>query len=512
MPDEKYSEQSLLKVAKGAGIVFIGTAVGMLLAYISVLIIARFLGPEDYGLISLASAVTTIASTVVLVGMPEGIVRFVSFYKGRGEGGKIKGVIVSAIQIVLPLSILASSIIFLFADSISLIFKEQELAPILRIFSIGIPFYGLYYIFNSAVGGFQEMKYVVLARDIFQNAFRLLILVSLLILGYGIYGAAFAYTFAIIGAPFVAFFYLNKIFPFWREKAVFTRKELLSFSWPLMFAGMLGLVMGWIDTLMLGYFLTAKDVGIYRASLSTASLLKIVPSSFTSIFFPVVTELYSKGMHEEIKDTNYAVTKWIFMIVLPLVMLMVLFSDDVLNILYGSAYIRGAYAFCILTLSYFFISVMFPTGQIIKTVGRTKLIMLNTSVGAFLDAILNYLLIPRYGIEGAALATGISVLTVSLLSFAEVFKITHIQPVRINYAKIFTASLISLSLIYLLTRQIKTSIYILIAMFVLYISIYALLLLIMRTFEPEDVIVMKALEARTGIKSEWIRNVIGRFL
>ena len=155
---------------------------------------------------------------------------------------------------------------------------------------------------------------------------------------------------------------------------------------------------------------------------------------------------------------------------------------------------------------------MFPTGQIIKTVGRTKLIMLNTSVGAFLDAILNYLLIPRYGIEGAALATGISVLSVSLLSFAEVFKITHIQPVRINYAKIFTASLISLSLIYLLTRQIKTSIYILIAMFVLYISIYALLLLIMRTFEREDVIVMKAIEARTGIKSEWIRNVIGKFI
>ena len=87
MPDEN-SEQFLLKVAKGAGIAFIGTAVGMLLAYISMLIIARFLGPEDYGLISLASAVTTIASTVVLVGMPEGIVRFVSFIREEGRERK----------------------------------------------------------------------------------------------------------------------------------------------------------------------------------------------------------------------------------------------------------------------------------------------------------------------------------------------------------------------------------------------------------------------------------------
>ena len=514
MPDEKYSEQFLLKVAKGAGIVFIGTAVGMLLAYISMLIVARFLGPEDYGLISLASAVTTIASTVVLVGMPEGIVRFVSFYKGRGEGGKIKGVIVSAIQIVLPLSILASSIIFFFADSISLIFKEQELAPILRIFSIGIPFYGLYYIFNSAVGGFQEMKYVVLARDIFQNAFRLLILVSLLILGYGIYGAAFAYTFAIIGAPFVAFFYLNKIFPFWREKAVFIRKELLSFSWPLMFAGMLGLVMGWIDTLMLGYFLTAKDVGIYRASLATARLLVVVPASFSSIFFPLITELYSKGQIEELKGTNYAVTKWIFMIVFPLVLLMILFSKQILYILYGSAYIAGKLSLCILSLGYLVISIFDPTNQIIKTVGKTKLIMSNTGVGAVLNVILNFLLIPAYGINGAAIATTISLLTVRTLTFAEVYAITRIQPVKLNYAKVIFSSFISLTFVYAITKffKVENVTYVLVLMLILYIGIYFILLLVLRTFEEGDVVIMKAIEARSGVKSKWIRNLIGRFI
>jgi len=75
----------------------------MFSAYLGMMIVTRFLGPTDFGLITLASAVATIASTVVLVGMPEGVVRYVSFYKGKNDKGRIKGVIVSALKVVLLL-------------------------------------------------------------------------------------------------------------------------------------------------------------------------------------------------------------------------------------------------------------------------------------------------------------------------------------------------------------------------------------------------------------------------
>jgi O-antigen/teichoic acid export membrane protein len=55
------------------------------------MVVARFLGPTDFGLISLASAVAMIASTVVMIGMPEGVGRYVSFYKGRNDERRIKG-------------------------------------------------------------------------------------------------------------------------------------------------------------------------------------------------------------------------------------------------------------------------------------------------------------------------------------------------------------------------------------------------------------------------------------
>ena len=67
----------------------------MFFAYLGMTMVARFLGPTDFGLISLASAVATVASTVVLVGMPEGVVKYISFYKGRNNEGSSEIAIVS---------------------------------------------------------------------------------------------------------------------------------------------------------------------------------------------------------------------------------------------------------------------------------------------------------------------------------------------------------------------------------------------------------------------------------
>jgi len=84
----------------------------MFFAYLGMMIVARFLGPTDFGLISLASAVATIASSIALVGMPEGVVRYVSFYNGKNDKGRIKGIIVSALKVVLPLGIVAGILLF----------------------------------------------------------------------------------------------------------------------------------------------------------------------------------------------------------------------------------------------------------------------------------------------------------------------------------------------------------------------------------------------------------------
>ena len=511
------NEETVKKVAKGAGIAFIGTGIGMGFAYLCALAVARYLGPTDYGLISLASAITTIVSTIILIGIHQGVLRYVSFYKGKKDENRIKGVIVSALEILLPLGIISAIVLFLFSDIISVsIFDDPNLTPILKIFSISIPFSVLFFVFNNAVYGFQEVKYAVYSNQIFQNSCRLFLLVILLLLGLGVYGAAFAYTFAIIATAFAAFYYLNKIFPAFSRKikAIPMKRELFSFSWPLMFAGTLALVMSWIDTLMIGYFLTSYNVGIYRASLTTASLLLIVPSSFISIFYPVITELFSQTKMTELKEINTTVTKWILLFVFPLGLLMILFSKQILYILYGTEYMAGGVSLVILSFTYLIISVFRPTSHIIWAVGRTKLVMVNTLVGATIDVALNLWLIPIYGINGAAIATAISIAIVDMLAFVEVYGIIRSHPFRLNQIKIILSSFISLFVIYSVVKIFleEISIYALISMLLLYACIYFGLVLITRTFEKDDITVMEAIEEKVGVKSDMLRKIIGRFL
>ena len=102
MPDEGYLNESLRKIVKGAGFVLLGTIIGRAFGYGSRLIIAR-LGASDYGLVALGFAVMSIAATLSMVGMTQGVIRYVSLYKGKEDKGRIKGTIISALKITLPL-------------------------------------------------------------------------------------------------------------------------------------------------------------------------------------------------------------------------------------------------------------------------------------------------------------------------------------------------------------------------------------------------------------------------
>ena len=121
MPDEElYLNESLRKIAKGAGIGFSGAFIGMAFGYLSRMIIARFLGASDYGLICLGFAAMTIVATLSVVGLPTGIQRYVSFYKGRNDEGRIKGTIIGALKISFPLSLILTLLIFFYEDWISI--------------------------------------------------------------------------------------------------------------------------------------------------------------------------------------------------------------------------------------------------------------------------------------------------------------------------------------------------------------------------------------------------------
>lgn len=518
MSDEKsYLDVSLRKIVKGAGITLIGTLIGRTFGYGSRIIIARFLGVSDYGLISLGFAALTITAALAAIGLPAGVTRYVSFYKGKGDEGRIKGTIISAIKMNLPISIVFALLFFFGAGWISIhIFHNDSLTPILRIFSIAVPFLVLAQNLLSATVGFQELKYKVYTENIFKEIFKLGGIIVLVALGFGVIGAALGWVLAIVLMPFVAFYFLErKVFPIFnaKTKAIPVEKELFSFSLPLIFVGMAGMLMGFMDTLMLGYFCTFYEVGIYNAALPTAMLVRMPGGALVSLFIPVITELYAREKYDDLKDTYSTVIKWVLSLTFPVFLFMALFSNDIIKTLFGAEYAIGAEALVILAFGFFIGTVFGVSHHIITSFGRTKIFMSCYLTGAAANFCLNLYLIPIFGITGAAIATAASFIFVQVLYFIFAYHISKVQPFKPNHLTPVFAAIVAVLLVYMLTKYlIDVSFFVLIGMFFVFLLIYFFLLLLMKGFDKNDLMVMRAIDQKLGTKSDWIREIIKKFL
>ena len=133
---------------------------------------------------------------------------------------RIKGTIISAIKKNLPISVIFALLLFFGADWISIhVFHDANLTPILRIFSIAVPFLVLARDLLSATVGFQEMRYNVYTENIFKEVLKLGAIVILVTLGFGVIGAAWCWVLAIVLMPFMAFYFLEKkVFPIFNMK------------------------------------------------------------------------------------------------------------------------------------------------------------------------------------------------------------------------------------------------------------------------------------------------------
>jgi O-antigen/teichoic acid export membrane protein len=291
------------------------------------------------------------------------------------------------------------------------------------------------------------------------------------------------------------------------------RKELLLFSLPLFGTIFMGRLMKWTDVLMLGHFTTADMVGLYNGAIPISELMPVFLSSSGFISIPVLSSLYSREKFSEMKKTYSIITKWIFSATFPMFLIVFLFPRVVLTFFFGPDYQDASTALRILATGYMFHALMGPNALNLVIFGRANLTMANTTAGLFINVLLNVLLIPLYGINGAAAATAVTYISVNTLSSLEVYIIQRMHPFSRNYVKPLLSSLGLLLLFRILfTYQFDVRYWMLPFLFVLFIIIYCFIILISKSFDREDIMLLKAIESRTGLNISWLRKILRRFL
>ena len=211
-----------------------------------------------------------------------------------------------------------------------------------------------------------------------------------------------------------------------------------------MFVSAIGIIMHWIDILMLGIFSDANAVGMYHPIERTAGLIRMILFAFAGIFAPLFSQYFYESNSEKMKEIYQLSTKWIFVASLPLFIFLMLFSNQML-MLFGSEFDNGL-ALKILTVG-IMIQAFFGLGSSSLTMsGFSNLNLLNVLVALAVNIIMNIILIPQYGIVGAALATSIALLIISCLRFFENYYILNLNIFSLKLIKPIISAALTIGL------------------------------------------------------------------
>ncbi|QQG38485.1 MAG: flippase [Candidatus Woesearchaeota archaeon] len=484
-------------LAKGSLVLLFGIFLSKLLSYIYRVIVARYLGSSDYGLLILGLAVFGVANLIASLGMRSGVLRYVSFYLGKKDYKKVKGVILSSLKLTFILGVFLGVILFFVSDFLAInLFHNSKLIILLKILAVGLPFVAMLDILLGVFLGFQKPKYEVINDKVIRSIVQILVTLFLIMLGYNVLGAAWGFVIGVITSTLLSLFILEfKLLKFLKSfvNHIKMTKELVNFSWPLVLTLVSGLIISYIDTFMLGYFKTASEVGIYNVALPTSALLLILPAALFVNMLSAMTNLYAQKKLNELKKVYNTVVRWLFLINFPIFLFIIFFSEGIITSLFGKEYLSANLALIVLSLGYLFHSLIsYPNISVLEVFKRTKTILLINVIITVLNIIINYLLIPEYGIIGAAIGTGGSFILGAILFFLITKDIAKLSPKFISYWKIFLASIISIFVVYLLSTFLNVSLMSLIILFIALIVIYNLLMFLIKGFTKEDLIAFKA--------------------
>ncbi len=499
----KIIDESLQKMAKGSAAVLIGTIISMVLGFLSRIILVRFTTQNEYGIYSLALTIVTICTTVSALGLQEGTTRYIAYFRGKNETKNIQDIIFSSIIISILSSISVTILVFTIADYIATeIYNSPEITYILKIMLISIPFTVLINVIISIFRGFDKVTTRVYFSNVLHPMLYIFLLGVTVYLKFSFVEMILVYSISSFTTFLLLPIYFFKKIPIslnWREIQInHNTRVLLINSIPLLGISILLMIMSWTDTLMIGYFKTVEMVASYSAVYPLAALLSTGITSMGFLYVPIVSQLYGKNQITELRKINENSTKWNFIITLPIFFLMFIFPDFVLNIFYGFRYIEASKVLQILSLGFIMNSLFGFNYYTLLSAGKSRLLINCSLISAIMNIFLNLILIPKYGMIGAAVASAASFTFIEMYMTFKLHRFLKIHPFTKIYTRFIITSCLLISVFYAFRTQFAQTIWTIGEFYLIFLATYVISILLTKSIESEDLKILIQIEKRIG--------------
>ena len=435
------------KFAFDVGITFFASVANMLFGFVIMVIFGRYLGAGDLGLYRMTSTIYAIAMLVAAIGIPTAVIKYVAEFKG--DKSKFSQIVSSGVITSLFLGIGFIALFYFSSGLFAGIFNMPRLSNLIKLLSPVFPFALVGGALLGLLNGLREMKKYA-AATIIQSLLMVIVTVALIYYGFGVAGAVIGIVLSSVGSCLFLICITKKYFEITFSEYIHTTKKMLRFGAQIFGANAINMINYQADIILIGYFLTATEVGYYAVAVILSRFFWLVPQAIQTISYPATSEYWANNNHSALNKMIDKSMKYTACILLPIGLAVGFFANDIITFIFKEEFVQSVLPLQILLIGTVTYAIIGLIGPSLTGVGRPDLCFKISAIGAITNLILNMLLIPYLGISGAAIATITSFVIMTILLIYLGAKIIRIKVDTKKYVfvSIITMLAIVLFLIY----------------------------------------------------------------
>jgi len=403
-------------IFKNMSWLLVSQIVGSAFGFIWTILLARYLGVNDYGIFGFAVSFTTIVGIIDDLGISTHIVRHIS--TDYDSAPKYLGN-------ALPLKLIFSSFKVILTVIILIIQGVNEFTlTITLLFTLEMIFKSYVSLLNGSFQAFEYGKYQGIGNTVLSTLTLTFIIISIYT-DLGLVGVGISYISANVITFAYEYYALNKHVtqPKFELDTTFCKKITL-LSIPFAVTAILSNIYYSIDMVMLSHIVGDYPTGIYNATYKLISVLTVFYSVYIAVIFPVMSKLFEKDESMLLVSFEKSI-KYLLMVIIPLAVATVFYSTDIIHLIYGHEYDAASSVLCILIWTVCLLFISGACNTLLNASHKELTVTKIYAIAAAFNIVLNFFMIPYLSYDGAAITTVLSDLLIVTIQAYVIYRLGH---------------------------------------------------------------------------------------